>query len=325
MSADTRIVLSRKTRFKRYMKRAYEHKTLYLIFLPVLAWYIIFAYMPMFNPQTGGIFLAFKHFRMNMPFAEMEWVGLQWFNALVSRPDFLNAFYNTIIISVGRLIIEFPLPIIIAILLNELRINKFKRSFQTIFTFPFFLSWILVIGIMRDFLMMDGAVNAFIRSIGGTPFNFMANADRIPNLLLVFLSNIWKNAGWGAIIFMAAISGIDPTLYEAAHVDGANRWQCIRHITWPSIKSTAIVLLILQIGGLMNAGFDQIFNLQNSVNMRMLNILDTYIYHMAFSVMGGAINMGFIVAAGLFRSAINFTLLVIANFIAKVSGDYNIF
>lgn len=312
-------------RVKNLMKRLFSHRYLYLMFLPVLTYYFIFAYMPMFNAQTGGIFLAFKHFQMNTTFANMRWVGFQWFEILMARPDFANAMINTLVISFGRLIFEFPIPIILAILLNEIGHSGTKRVFQTVFTFPNFLSWILVIGIMRDFLMIDGAINHVITMIGGTPFNFMANSNRIPNLLLVYVSNIWKSAGWGAIIYMAAISGIDPALYEAAYVDGANRWHSVRYITWPCIKSTAVVLLILACGNILNAGFDQIFNLQNGANMKMLSILDTYIYYMGFTVSGGGINTGFTVAAGLFKSVINFALLLSANTIARFLGDHSLF
>ena len=149
-----------------------------------------------------------------------------------------------------------------------------------------------------------------------------ANKSMIANLLLVFLTNIWKSAGWGAIIYMASISGIDPQLYEAAIVDGANRWHCIRHITWPSIRPTAVVLLILSCGNILNAGFDQIFNLRNAVNKDVIEILETYIYQYGFT---GSMNQAFSVATGLFRSIINFTLLLMANKFARLLGSEGLF
>ena len=276
----------------------------------------------MFNSATGGIFMAFKHFRFNTPFTEMEWVGLQWFNLMWGRPDFWVALRNTFIISIGRLIIEFPMPIILAILLNEVHRNKVKRFYQTVFTFPHFLSWIIVIGILRDLLQMNGLVNGILRELGAEPINFLASGSVAGNLALIFLTNIWKSAGWGAIIFMASISGIDPQLYEAAAVDGANRWHRIIHITWPSIRPTAVVLLILSCGNILNAGFEQIFNLRNPVNRNAIEILDTYIFHMAFA---SGMNQSFAVAAGLFRSVINFTLLLLANKIARLLGSEGLF
>jgi len=276
----------------------------------------------MFNPVTGGIFMAFKHFRLNTPFSQMEWVGLQWFNVMWSKPDFWQSLRNTFIISIGRLIVEFPMPIILAIVLNEVRRSSTKRVFQTIFTFPNFLSWIIVVSVLKDLLQINGLVNGILRELGNEPVNFLANQSMIANLSMVFLSNIWKSAGWGAIIYMASISGIDPQLYEAAIVDGANRWHNIIHITWPSIRPTAVVLLILSCGSILNAGFDQIFNLRNSVNKDTIEILDTYIYQYGFT---GSMNQAFSVATGLFRSVINFTLLLLANKFARLLGSEGLF
>jgi putative aldouronate transport system permease protein len=276
----------------------------------------------MFNPRTGGILLAFKHFRFGTPFAEMEWVGLQWFEMMWRRPDFWNAMRNTFIISFGRLLFEFPMPVILAILMNEIRRKSSKRIFQTVFTFPHFISWIIVISLMRDMFQITGVVNGLIRELGGEPINFMASPSVMGNYLLIFLSNIWKSAGWGAIIYMASISGIDTQLYEASAVDGANRWHNIIHITWPGIKPTVVVLLILQCGNILGIGFEQIFNLRNAVNQGVIEVLDVYIWRMGF---GGALNQSFAVAAGLFRSVINFALLLTANRIAKLLGSEGLF
>jgi putative aldouronate transport system permease protein len=266
--------------------------------------------------------MAFKHFRLNRSFSEMEWVGMQWFRLMWGRPDFWNALQNTFIISIGRLIVTFPMPIILAIMLNEVRRSKIKRSLQTIFTFPHFISWIIVIGLMRDMFQIEGLVNGIIRNFGGTPFNFLANNSRFANLAMVFLSDIWKGAGWSAIIYLASITGIDPSLYEAARVDGANRWHCVMHITWPSIRPTAVILLILSCGSLMTVGFDQIFNMHNPINSSVLRVLDVYIYQFGF---GGQMNQSFAVAAGLFRSVANFTMLILADRIAKLLGSEGLF
>jgi len=300
----------------------YSVRYVYFIFLPVLAYYLLFAYAPMFNPATGGILMAFKHFRLNTTFAKMEWVGFQWFNVMWTKPDFWAALRNTFIISIGRLIVEFPMPVILAIIMNEVRRSSVKRIYQTIFTFPNFLSWIIVVSVLKDLLQISGLINGILRGFGMEPINFLANSSLPGNLALIFLTNIWKGAGWGAIIYMASISGIDPQLYEAAVVDGANRWHCVIHITWPSIRPTAVVLLILSCGSILNAGFDQIFNLRNAINREHIEILDTYIYQYGFT---GSMNQSFSVAAGMFRSVINFTLLLLANKFARLLGSEGLF
>ena len=311
-----------KTRFIKLLQRMYAVRYVYFIFLPVLAYYLIFAYAPMANPTTGGILMAFKHYRLNTPFSQMDWVGLQWFRVMWTKPDFWVALRNTFVISISRLIVEFPMPVIVAIVLNEVRRSSTKRVFQTIFTFPNFLSWIIVVSVLKDLLQVSGFVNNILRNFGVEPINFLANSGFAGNLALVLLTNIWKSAGWGAIIYLASISGIDPQLYEAAIVDGANRWHCIIHITWPSIRPTAVVLLILSCGSILSAGFDQIFNLRNAVNKDYIEILDTYIYQYGFK---GSMNQSFSVAAGLFRSVVNFTLLLLANRFARLLGSDGLF
>jgi len=303
-------------------RRIYAARYLYFIFLPVILFYVLFAYAPMFNLETGGILMAFTRYRLRVNFTELEWVGLHWFRVLWSRPDFWEAFRNTLIISFGRLLIEFPIPIIIAILLNEVRTKGTKRIFQTIFTFPNFLSWVIVYSILQDLFQFTGVINSILRTLGREPFMFLANSSITANLAMLFGTSIWRSAGWGAIIYMAAISGIDPSQYEAAKVDGANRWHCIRHVTWPGIKSTVIVLFILAVGSIMNGGFDQIFQFRNAVNRPAIEILDTYVFHFGF---GGQMNQSFAAAAGLFRSVINFALLLTANKVAKWLGSEGLF
>lgn len=309
-------------RARNHWKRIYAARYLYFIFLPVMLFYVLFAYMPMFNFETGGIFMAFFRYQLRATIFEMEFVGLHWFRLLWSRPDFWEAFRNTIIISFGRLIVEFPFPIIIAIVLNEVRGNKTKRTFQTIFTFPNFLSWVIVYSILQDLFQFTGVINSLLQAMGRDPFMYLANDSMGANLAMLFSTSIWRSAGWGAIIYMASISGIDQSLYEAAKVDGANRWQCIRHVTWPGIKATVVVLLVLQVGAIMSGGFDQIFQFRNAVNRPAIEILDTYVFHFGF---GGQMNQSFAAAAGLFRSVVNFALLLTANKVAKWLGTDGLF
>jgi len=276
----------------------------------------------MFNMQTGGIFMAFTRYRLHTSFRELEWVGLHWFQTLWARPDFWQALRNTLIISFGRLFFEFPVPIMVALLLNEVKRSGTKRVLQTVFTFPHFLSWIIVYSLMMDLFSVHGFINSILRSFGRDPILFLIHRGIPTNLALIFGTSIWRSAGWSAIIYLASISGIDPSLYEAARVDGGNRWHCMRHITWPGIKSTAVVLMILACGSIMNGGFDQIFQFINGANQGVLDILDTYIFRFGF---GGMMNPSFAAAAGLFTSVINFALLLTANRISRLLGSEGLF
>jgi len=306
----------------RTVRKLAEHRYLFLLLLPMLAYYLIFNYAPIFNPQTGGILMAFRKHSLTKPFSEWEGVGLKYFEMMWRKPDFWAAMRNTVTISFVRLVFEFPMPIFLALLLNEVRRDGPKRIYQTVFTFPNFLSWVLVVGLMRDLLQVNGVVNGVIKSLGGTPYMFLANGSTFSNYAMLVLSNLFKSVGWGSIIYLAAIASIDPTLYEAAAVDGANRWQRVWHITWPGIKSTAVVLLILQVGNILNGSFDQIFNLINGVNRSIIETIDVYIYRYAFQQ---SMNQSFAAASGLFRSVINFALLLTANQIASRLGEERLF
>ncbi|MCJ7735984.1 MAG: ABC transporter permease subunit, partial [Anaerolineae bacterium] len=303
-------------------RKLVEHRYLFLLLLPVLAYYLIFNYAPIFNLRTGGILMAFKRHSLTTPFSEWEWAGLKYFQMMWLKPDFWTAMRNTVTISFIRLVVEFPMPIILALLLNEIRRNRPKRIYQTVFTFPNFLSWVLVVGLMRDMLQMNGIVNGVTKSLGGTPYNFLANGSAFSNYAMLVLSSLFKSVGWGSIIYLAAIASIDPTLYEAAAVDGANRWQRIVHITWPGIKSTAVVLLILQVGNILNSSFDQIFNLINGVNRGLIETIDVYIYRYAFQQ---SMNQSFAAASGLFKAVVNFALLLTANKIVSRLGEDRLF
>ena len=307
------------------LKRIRAHSMFYVLLLPALLFILIFSYAPM-----GGVVMAFKHFKLNAPSAigdvpvfryfgqlmNMDWVGLKWFENLFKKPDFWAAFRNTLFISFGRLIVEFPMPIILALMLNEMRHIKLKRMFQTIYTFPHFLSWVLVVSLIRLLFQSDGTVNSLIKTLGGQSVGFLSDPALFRPML--FSSSIWKSAGWGSIIYLATISGIDPTLYEAATIDGANRWQAMINVTWPSIKGTVVIMLILQCGSILNAGFDQVFNLINNLTRSVGEIFDTYIFEYAFRK---GQNLSLSAAAGLFKSVCNFALLLSANFVAKLFGE----
>ncbi|MCC2686899.1 MAG: carbohydrate transporter rane protein 1, family, partial [Paenibacillaceae bacterium] len=233
--------------------------------------------------------------------------GLKWFNTLFSTTDFWVAFRNTIIISLYKLIVNFPAPIILALLLNEVFHSGFKRIVQTMVYFPHFVSWIVIGGILFSLFSSDSVILQFF----GMATSPMMDPSKFRGLLV--LSDLWKEVGWGTIIYLAAIAGVNPELYDAGRIDGASRLQLVRHITLPSIVGTIVVLLILRTGHILNVGFDQIFILYNPMVYNVSDVLDTYVYRVGISQGRYA----FATAAGLFQSVIGLVLLLITNRISK--------
>jgi putative aldouronate transport system permease protein len=262
-----------------------------------------------------GILLAFKEFDFSLGILKSPWNNFQNFVDVFSNPDFFHAFRNTLFISVGRLVIEFPVPIVMALLLNEITKSRLKRIYQTLFTFPHFLSWIILSGIIINMLSDQGIVNQVLLALGLEKNNILLSNG--PFVASLFVSNIWKEAGWSTILYLASIAGINPELYEAATVDGANRYQQMLAITWPTVKNTAIILLVLAVGNIMNGSFDQIFNLYNPTVYAYADTIDTYVYRATFV---DATGFGYSTAVGLFKSVLNFILLYSANYLAKVMG-----
>ena len=295
--------------------RILKHKYLYILLLPAVIHYIIFAYLPIY-----GITLAFQEFSYRRGILGSPWVGFKHFETLFAFRGFWQVFNNTVVISVVKLITSFPVPIIIAVMLNEVRGSLSRRFYQTVYTFPHFLSWVIVSGIIFNFLSTDGVLNQTLVALGGDRVNLLTRINAFRPLL--YVTNIWKSAGWGSIIYLAAIAGINPELYEAASIDGANRYRKMLHITWPGIRSTAGILFILSVANIMNAGFDQIFNLYNPVVYDVADILDTYIYRRAL-MMG--MDFSSATAIGLFKSVINFILLIGANLFVRVLGEEGVF
>jgi len=260
-----------------------------------------------------GLILAFKEFQFDKGILYSPWVGFNNFIIMFGDNDFWAAFKNTIIISGGKLLTAFPAPIILALLLNELTSSKFKRIVQSIMYLPHFLSWVIIAGIIYGLLSStDGVVTKIVQG--------MFNAD-MPQIIsnyryarsLIFTSNIWQSVGWGTIIYLAAIAGIDPSFYESAMIDGANRFHRMIYITLPSLSYAILILFILQIGGIMNAGFDQIINLYSPSTYNVLDILDTYVYRIGIANASGVSHMEYGVAVGLVESVLNLCLLLFAN------------
>ncbi|KQX46902.1 ABC transporter permease [Paenibacillus sp. Root444D2] len=292
---------------RRRWQEVVRHKYFYLMVFPTVLFFLIFAYVPMY-----GVILAFKDFNYSLGIMNSPWNNFQNFRDVLGDQKFLHAFNNTLLISFGRLLIEFPIPILLAILLNEMRHRKLKRIYQTVFTFPHFISWVVLSGIITSILNDQGVLNQILQLFGWGKNTILVHDGSF--LALLFTSNIWKEAGWSSIIYLAAIAGINPELYEAAAIDGATRYQQMKAITWPVIRTTAAILLILAVGGIMNGGFDQIFNLYNPAVYERADILDTYVYRSAFVDSTG---FGYSTTVGLLKSVINCLLLFGANYFVK--------
>jgi len=288
---------------------------MYLMLVPMAAYYIIFQYAPMY-----GASIAFKHFNPLVGIMGSPWVGLTYFKQLFSLAKFYSVFWNTVRISFLRIIFGFPVPLIVALMLNEVKVNFIKRSIQTAVYIPQFISWVVLGGILVNLLStQSGIVNQLIKNLGFQPIPFLSSEKYFVPTMIV--SMIWKTFGWNTIIYLAALAGVDPQLYEAATVDGAGRWRQLFHITLPCIQSTIIVLLILRIGGIMQAGFEQIFVLYNPGVYGVADIIDTYVYRMGLSE--GRFELA--TAVGLFKSVVNFTMIVLANRLARSWGEQGVY
>ncbi|MDR3121498.1 MAG: ABC transporter permease subunit, partial [Clostridiales bacterium] len=295
--------LSRKISKKPLWRRVWENRLIYLLLLPGLAYFAVFKYVPIY-----GVQLAFKKLLVNKGITGSPWVGLANFRLLFVDADFWQAVANTLIIAFMQMFIFFPIPIALAILLNEIRLRSFKRVVQTLYTFPHFLSWVIVSGMILNMLAQSGAINNLISALGFSRISFLTDKSGFRQLLVLSLT--WKEAGWSCILYLAAITAIDPALYEAATIDGANRWHRILHITWPGISMIVVVTLILRVGYIMDAGFEQIFNIYNPTVYQVADIVDTYVYRITFQ---RTANFGLSTAVGLFKGGINCVLLMMTN------------
>jgi putative aldouronate transport system permease protein len=281
----------------------WQHRTLMLMFLPGFAFVLLFNYGPIY-----GVQIAFKDYNISKGIWGSEWVGLKHFISFFTVPDNLRLLKNTIVISVLKLVFSFPMPIILAIMINEIGNRSFKRVVQTISYLPHFISWVIIAGIVTAVLSPStGVVNVIIKALGGRPIYFMTNSTWFRPVLVI--SNIWKEIGWSSVIYLAALSGVDPQLYEAAMIDGSTRMQRVRHITLPSILSVVAIILILSMANILNAGFDQVFNMYNPSVYGVSDIIDTYVYRVGL----GQMQFSFTTAMGLFKSLVGLVMVVIVN------------
>lgn len=293
----------------------WRNRYLYLLLVPCIVYFIVFNYVPMY-----GLILAFKDFKFSKGIWGSQWVGWENFKYLFNLDMFYTVLKNSLRLSLMRLVFYFPIPIILALALNEIPFLRFKRLAQTTIYLPYFISWVVIGGILVNLLSPSwGIVNSVIKLFGGEPIFFLGKAEYFPGVVVG--SSIWKTAGWDTIIYLAALSGINPDLYEAAAIDGASRLQRIWHVTLPGIKSTIVILLLLNIGNLMTNGFEQIYMLQNGSNMAVSEVFETYSYRL------GIVNgrFSFATTVGLFSSVVGFTLLFLADRIAKALGEEGIF
>ncbi|GHU65946.1 protein LplB [Spirochaetia bacterium] len=295
--------------------RIWANRQTYIILLPGLLFYVVFCYVPM-----AGLQLAFKNFNARLGIWGSHWVGMLNYSYVVRDPAFWRAMTNTVIISIQRLAFQFPVPVILALLINELGTRRYKRVLQTIYTFPNFLSWVIIAGIMFNLFEAKGLINNILQALGYESVNFLASNSIIRPLL--YITENWKSAGWAAIIYLAAISGIEMEQYESAIIDGATRMQRMLHITLPGIREVIIVMFILAIGNIMNAGFDQIFNMGNAVVQGKIDILDWYIYRITFQ---GNTDFGFSTAISLMKAVVNFAFLIAANQASRIIAKTGLF
>lgn len=285
-------------------KRMWRDKYLYLLLLPGILYFVIFRYIPMY-----GVVIAFQDFKMSKGIFDSDWVGLQQFKMLVQGLSFPSVFRNTVIISLYKLVVGFPAPIILALLLNEVRSRKFKKVTQTIVYLPHFISWVILAGLIATFLHPDtGIINEVVKLFNnGQGIDFLASKAHFRSILVI--TDVYKGIGWGSIIYIAAISGIDAEIYEAAMVDGAGRFRRMWNITLPALKSTIMVVFILNMGGILNAGFEQIYLLYNARVYEVADVIDTYVYRSGIVQS----NYSLATAAGLFKSVISMVLVIGTN------------
>ncbi|HIW34895.1 MAG TPA: ABC transporter permease subunit [Candidatus Paenibacillus intestinavium] len=293
-------------------RSAYKHY--YLMLLPGLVWLFFFNLLPMY-----GILMAFKDFNPGLGIFKSEWVGLENFKYMFELDDSKQVFKNTIFIAVLKMIGNLIVPLVFALMLNEVKNRFFTRSVQTIVYLPHFLSWVIVAGIMLDILSYTGPVNQLLAVFGSEPIIFFAHAEIFP--WLIVLSDIWKEFGFAAIIFFAALTSINPEMYEAAAIDGASQFKRLISITLPSVLPVAILLGTLSLGNILNAGFDQIFNLYNPSVYSTGDIIDTWVYR------AGLIDMqyGLATAVGLLKSVVGLVLISISYTLAYRFANYRIF
>jgi putative aldouronate transport system permease protein len=291
-----------------------QEGALHLMLLLPVFFTLVYRYIPM-----AGIVLAFKTYKARVGIFGSPWVGFENFRILFGMPGFTDSIRNTLVISIAKIVMRIAIPVVFSLMLNEITRMGAKKVIQTIVYMPHFISWVLMAGIIIKILAQYGIVNKFLGALGIEPIIFLADKEHFP--FIIVLTDIWKEFGYASIVYLAAITGIDPNLYEAAAIDGAGRWRQTLHVTLPGMVPTIILMSALALGGVLDAGFDQIFNLYSPVVYKTGDILDTFIYRMAFQNAQFSIST----AAGLFKSAIGCVLIITSYRAAFKFSGYRIF
>lgn len=288
---------------------------LYFMVLPGVLYFLIFKYAPMY-----GLIMAFQDYKPFLGFSNSPWVGLKHFNRFFSEPYFWELFRNTVLLGLYNIIFFFPLPIVLALMMNEVRKEKFKSFVQTLVYVPHFVSWVVVVGIFYLFFTTEGGIiNELIFAITGKKIAFLLEPEWFRTMIIT--QSIWKEVGWGTIIFLAALAGVDLQLYEAARMDGAGRWRQLWHITLPAIRSTIVILLILRLGSFMDSGFEHIFLMLTSTNREVGEVFDTYVYTKGLT----QAQYSYSAAVGMFKSVVGLILVLGANWLAKRFGEEGVY
>jgi putative aldouronate transport system permease protein len=308
-SAAGTLAVSRKKSF--FRKRIWNERYMYLLVLPGLLYFLIYRYVPLL-----GSVIAFQDYSPFSGFIHSEWVGWRHFAKIFEDQEVIRVLYNTLFISFMQILFVFPAPILLSLMLNEVRGRAFKRIVQSVVYLPHFLSWVVVISIVTALLRNAGVINQLLHLLFGMePIPFLTSTDMF--VPLVVFEVIWKETGWGTIIFLAALASINPELYEAAVMDGAGRFRRIWHITLPALKSTIVILLIMRLGSVLDSGFEQIFLMLNPFNKEVGDVLDTYVYYKGIQQS----DFSFATAVGLFKGVVGLILVVTANYFAKKLGE----
>lgn len=299
----------------RLRDRIVRYRWLFVLLLPGLAYFAIFKYAPMY-----GLTIAFQDYLPFLGFSGSPWVGLKHFEDLFSSPDFPRVLSNTLILALLNTVFVFPAPIVVALLLNEVRLSVLKRAIQSAIYIPHFLSWTIVAALTYLLFALDtGPVTQLMNNLFSERFDFLADPDWFRPL--VILQTLWKSVGWGTIIYLAALAGVDPNLYEAARIDGAGRWKQTWHVTLPGIRSTIIVVAILSAGNLLDSSFEQIYLLTNSLNRSVAEVFDTYVYFLGITQ--GA--WSYSTAVGLFKGVVGIVLIYGVNWLARRFGHSGLY
>ncbi|HEY5583273.1 MAG TPA: ABC transporter permease subunit [Ruminiclostridium sp.] len=289
-------------------------KHYYLMLVPGMIWIIMFSIVPMF-----GIVMAFENFNPGLGMFHSQWVGLENFKYLFQLNDSKSVLINTLIIAVGKMVLNLLVPLVFALLLNEIISIRYKKFVQTFVYLPHFLSWVIMATIVLGIFGYSGVINTFIQMFGGHPRLFMAEPGIFRQLIIG--TDVWKEFGYNAVIFLAALTTINPSLYEAAGIDGAGRWKSTLHITLPAIATTVVLLGVLSLGNVLNAGFDQVYNLYNPIVYSTGDILDTWVYRLGLQ----NLQYSLATAAGLLKSVVSFVLIVISYSLSYKFADYTVF